>query len=89
MSVRFAAGLNQLVARVGAAAGRVERPILILHGEADPICSPIGSRKFYAGLAPPVAESSALRVYPELRHEIFQEPEREAIWQEMLDWLDK
>lgn len=89
MSARFAAGLNRLIARVGPAAGRVERPILILHGEADPICSPSGSRGFYAGLAPPVAEASALVIYPELRHEIFQEPERKKIWQDMLDWLDQ
>ncbi|MCP4906256.1 MAG: alpha/beta hydrolase [bacterium] len=89
MSTRFAAGLNQLVARVGAAAGRVERPMLILHGEADPICSPLGSQRFHAGLAFSLVDASALRIYPELRHEIFQEPEREEIWQEMLDWLDK
>jgi len=30
-----------------------------------------------------------LKLYPELRHEIFQEPERVEIWQEMLDWLDE
>jgi alpha-beta hydrolase superfamily lysophospholipase len=89
MSARFAAGLNQLVARVGPAAGRVERPILILHGEADPICSPLGSQRFHAGLTQRLAQTSALRIYPDLRHEIFQEPERKEIWQEMLDWLDK
>jgi alpha-beta hydrolase superfamily lysophospholipase len=89
MSARFAAGLNQLVARVGPAAGRVERPILILHGEADPICSPLGSQRFHTGLTQRLAQTSALRIYPDLRHEIFQEPERKEIWQEMLDWLDK
>ncbi len=89
MSARFAAGLSQWVARVAPAAGRVERPVLILHGGADPICSPLGSQRFHAGLAPPLAEVSGLRIYPDLRHEIFQEPEREEIWQEMLDWLDR
>lgn len=89
MSARFAAGLNQLVARVAGAAGHVERPVLLLHGEADPICAPSGSRAFHAGLAPGIAAQSPLRLYPELRHEIFQEPERETIWQEMLEWLDR
>ena len=34
-----------------------------------------------------MAEHSRLSVYPGLRHEIWNEPEREAIWQEILDWL--
>lgn len=87
MSARFAAGLSQLVTRVGSAAALVDRPVLMLHGGADPICAPQGSRAFHAGLAPAIASDSPLKLYPELRHEIFQEPEREEIWQEMLDWL--
>lgn len=89
MSARFAAGLNQLVPRVVAAAGRVERPVLVLHGGADPICSPEGSRAFHSGLDSGIAARSPLRLYPELRHEIFQEPERQQVWQEMLEWLDE
>ena len=89
MSARFAAGLNEAVARVGSAAALVDRPVLLLHGEADPICSPQGSRAFHAGLIPAVASRSPLRLYPELRHEIFQEPEREEIWQEILAWLEE
>lgn len=88
MSVRFAAGLNQMVERVAASAGSVERPMLILHGAEDWIASPLGSQQFFAGLNPQVAEASDLRVYPELRHEIFQEPEREEVWRDILDWLD-
>jgi len=87
MSARFAAGLFSMVEQVGRAASRVERPILILHGEADPICPVSGSRRFHAGLAPEIIKSSRLSVYPGLRHEIFNEPERETIWREMLAWI--
>lgn len=87
MSARFAAGLAAMVDEVARSASRVERPILILHGEADPICPVSGSRRFHAGLDPRIGKSSRLSVYPGLRHEIFNEPEREPIWQEMLDWL--
>ncbi len=89
MSARFAAGLFSMLGRVRDAADRIERPILILHGEADPICPAVGSRRFHAGLAPAIAERSGLSVYPSLRHEIWNEPERVAIWQDMLDWLGK
>ena len=88
MTTRFAAGMNQMLDRVSGAAGRVERPILVLHGGQDPMSAPSGSERFYAGLAGPISNESALKVYPELRHEIFNEPEREAVWQDVLAWLD-
>ena len=88
MTARFAAGLNRLVQRVGANAGRVEAPLMILHGEDDPISPAEGSRDFYAGLSEPVREASCLRVYPGLRHEIFNEPERVQVWQDVLSWID-
>lgn len=89
MTVRFAAGMNAMIDRTAAFAGRVERPMLILHGGLDPLAAPSGSEAFHAGLAPQIASESALKIYPELRHEIFNEPEREAVWQDMLDWLDR
>jgi len=87
MTARFAAGLFATVERTASAAARVARPILILHGGADPICPPEGSRRFHAGLDPTVARHSRLSIYPALRHEIFNEPEREAIFAEMHAWL--
>ncbi|MEZ4280182.1 MAG: alpha/beta hydrolase [Myxococcota bacterium] len=87
MSARFATGLFETVARMRDAADRIEKPILIQHGEADPICPVAGSRQFHAGLSPAIAERSRLSVYPALRHEIWNEPERQAIWQEIRDWL--
>ncbi|MCR9097878.1 MAG: lysophospholipase [bacterium] len=89
MTARFAAGMNATIDRTRAGASRVERPMLILHGGLDPLAAPSGSQAFHAGLSPQVASESELKVYPELRHEIFNEPEREAVWQDMLDWLDR
>jgi alpha-beta hydrolase superfamily lysophospholipase len=88
MTARFAAGMTAMVKMVAAAPQQVERPIMILHGEADSISPPGGSRQFYSGLAPAIADESALKLYPRLRHEIFNEPEREEVWQDILRWLD-
>jgi len=88
MSVRMAAGMSSMISVVSGAAGRIELPILILHGGADPICPSAGSRNLYAGLTEKIAEKSALQIYPELRHEIFQEPEREQVWQDVLKWIE-
>lgn len=88
MSARFAAGMMGMVDRAASAANRIERPMLLLHGGSDPISPMTGSRAFYERLPSSVAAASDLRIYPELRHEIFQEPERQQVWQEMLDWLE-
>ena len=87
MSARFAAGMMATLRSVRDAAERIDRPALILHGEVDPICPVAGSRTFHAGLSPAIAAASRLLIYPELRHEIFQEPERHRVWQDMLDWM--
>lgn len=88
MSVRFAAGMSSMISAVRGAADRIERPILILHGGADPISPPAGSRHLHAGLTDEIAKKSELQIYPDLRHEIFQEPEREQVWLDMLRWLE-
>jgi alpha-beta hydrolase superfamily lysophospholipase len=86
MTTSLGAELLTAAPRTAALAGEVAVPLLMLHGEADPICPAQGSRAFYAGLR---GSESALRVYPGLRHEIFNEPEREAIWQDLLGWLEE
>jgi alpha-beta hydrolase superfamily lysophospholipase len=88
MSVRFAAGMSSMVSAVRGAVDRIERPILILHGGDDSLSPPAGSRHLHAGLTDKIAKQSALQIYPELRHEIFQEPEREQVWQDMLRWIE-
>ena len=88
MSVRFAAGMSQMVDAIRVAPEQIERPILILHGGADPICPAEGSRQLFAELAPEIASRSAIEIYPDLRHEIFNEPERERIWQDMLRFVE-
>lgn len=87
MSARFAAGMMTMVKRMPTAAPQLNPPLMVLHGAADAISPPEGSQVLHAGLRPEVAEMSALRIYPELRHEIFNEPERAQIWQDMLNWL--
>ncbi len=86
MTTSLGAELLAAAPRTAARAGQVGVPLLVLHGEADPICSVDGSRGFHAGLRAP---GSALRTYPGLRHEIFNEPEREQIWQDLWTWLEE
>jgi alpha-beta hydrolase superfamily lysophospholipase len=52
--------------------------------EADPICPVQGSRSFQARVRAP---ASRLRTYAKLRHEIFNEPEHEDVFEDILEWI--
>ncbi len=71
------------IRRAAGGAAEIEVPMLLLHGEDDPICPAEGSRSFETGLA----SASELRIYPGLRHEIFNEPEHEAVFEDIAAWL--
>jgi len=83
MTLGLASELFGTIRRAAQGAADIEVPTLVLHGEDDPICPVEGSRSFANALAP----RSELRIYPGLRHEIFNEPEREAIFEDIADWL--
>jgi len=87
-SVAFGAAMNEAADHAFECAGRVRRPVLVLHGEDDPLCEAEGSRRFHEALPHDEVAGSELRIYPGLRHEIFNEPEREEIYGEVLDWIE-
>jgi alpha-beta hydrolase superfamily lysophospholipase len=84
MSVSLAAEIFDAGRRTLPGGADVRLPMLLLHGEADPLCPAAGSRTFYEQLGTP---GSDLRVYPGLRHEIFNEPEQESVFADLLEWL--
>jgi alpha-beta hydrolase superfamily lysophospholipase len=66
---------------------RLRVPTLLLHGEADRLCPPSGSEELFARLSREDLPGSGLQVFPDLRHELFNEPEREQIFAQMFDWM--
>ena len=83
MTLGLAAELFATIRGAAGGAAEIEVPMLLLHGEDDPICPIEGSRSFESELAAP----SELRTYPGLRHEIFNEPERETVFEDIDAWL--
>jgi pimeloyl-ACP methyl ester carboxylesterase len=65
-------------------AGTLRRPLLVLHGGADPVAAPGGARLIHgqAGSA-----DEALTIYDGLFHEIFNEPEHDAVLADVIGWL--
>lgn len=72
---------QRATAQLGA---QVSVPLLGLHGEDDPICPAAGTQRFMQDVRTP---ASACKVYPGLRHEIFNEPEREQVWLDVLRFV--
>jgi len=89
MSAALAAGMLERVVTTAASADQVEVPILLLHGEEDVLCPVASSRAFFKGLDPSIAVRSEIKTYPGLRHEIFNEPERDQVYQDLFDWVKK
>jgi alpha-beta hydrolase superfamily lysophospholipase len=90
MTVRLGAEMLASIERTASQASKVEVPLLLLHGEEDPLCPAQGSRDFHAGLtasATGSATGSAIEVFPKLRHEIFNEPEQETVFARLLEWV--
>jgi alpha-beta hydrolase superfamily lysophospholipase len=60
-------------------------PMLILHGGADVMTSPEGSKLLYENIR---STDKTLKIYPGLYHEIFNEPERAQVLADVLTWCE-
>lgn len=60
-------------------------PILLLHGTEDRLADIAGSRALQAGA---VGADVTARYYDGLYHEVFNEPERDRVIADLVDWLD-
>ena len=87
ISASMAAGMTERIVKTAASARLLGVPVLILHGEDDALCPVESSRNFYAELPKGVMGLSQLKTYPGLRHEIFNEPEREEVYDDLRLWL--
>ncbi len=66
-------------------APKIHLPILIQHGEADRLTAPAGSRYLFDNVA---SKDKRLKIYPGLFHEIYNEPERDAVLGDLIGWFD-
>jgi alpha-beta hydrolase superfamily lysophospholipase len=60
-------------------------PLLVLHGGADVIATPAGARMVYARAG---SIDKTLMVYDGLYHEIFNEPEKEKVLDDVVTWIE-
>ena len=82
---RLAGELLSAIQRITAEAGKITLPIIIVQGAEDILVDPAGAQMLYdkANCA-----DKTLKIYDELYHEVFNEPERDLVLKDVEDWLE-
>jgi alpha-beta hydrolase superfamily lysophospholipase len=73
------------MAGLQADAAGIRLPMLMLHGDADVLTSPDGSRYLHHHIS---STDKTLIIYPGLYHEILNEPERQDVLDQILSWCE-
>lgn len=83
---------SDLLAMAGEATTRAQKaialvriPLLVLHGTEDKLCSLEGANHVHVQCN---ATDKTLRAYKGLYHEILNEPERDEVLRDIVEWLD-
>ncbi|MEL6149042.1 MAG: lysophospholipase [Chloroflexota bacterium] len=85
LRVRTTLGILGTVRHIRANLTDITLPMLIMHGEGDRIVDASGSVALYNGIS---SADKQLHLYPELYHELVNEPERDMVLADMVNWLD-
>jgi lysophospholipase len=84
ITCRFAAEMLKTLRRLPSQMPEIKLPILVMHGTADRLGEPEGSRLLYDRAG---SKDKTLKLYQGFYHEIFNEPEREQVLSDMEGWL--
>jgi alpha-beta hydrolase superfamily lysophospholipase len=83
---RIALWILRSIERLQAEAGEFDTPILLLQGTGDKIVPPEGSKIFYERVR---SADKTLKLYDGAYHELLYEPEKQAVLDDISDWLGK
>ena len=73
------------MAAAQAGAPKIMLPILLQHGDKDSLAAVAGSQYLFDHVG---SADKTLKIYPGLFHEIYNEPEREAVLDDLISWFD-
>ena len=85
VSAGAAMGLMRAGEKLDSFSGDLSVPFLLMHGEEDLVTSFPASKAF----ADRAGGDLTFKPWPEMRHEIHNEPEQQAVFQYTMDWIKK
>lgn len=84
-TARLSTEVTRVIERVQSRAGDLKVPLLILHGSADRMVPPDGSREFFAKVRYPDRE---LREYPDAYHGLFADVNQQEVLSDVERWVE-
>ena len=86
--VRARTGAEALstVRRLMSRLGSIRMPVLVMHGTQDRLASPDGAKLVADNVT---SDDVTLKLYPGLYHEIFNEPEKDDVLDDVAKWLER
>ena len=85
-TARISNEINNAIALVEKGGSKIKLPLLLLHGGADRLCDPSWSQYLHDLVS---SQDKKLIIYDGLYHEIYNEPEADAVFADLLNWLEK
>ncbi len=85
MRIRLGVEINRAAGQARAGVSTLTMPLLVMHGAADAYVNPSGSQLAYERAG---SSDKTLKVYPNLRHEIMNEPEKYEVLADIAAWLE-
>jgi acylglycerol lipase len=85
ITARLGAEMLEAMERITAQARRIRLPLLVLQGGADKLVHPDGARLLHERAG---STDKTLRIYEGLYHEVYNEPEHEAVLADVQGWIE-
>jgi alpha-beta hydrolase superfamily lysophospholipase len=84
-AARTAVELLGAIGRIQEHMGELSVPVLALHGEADTVTPPSGSKQLIERAQ---SKDKTLKLYPNLVHDLIHEPEKEQVIGDVVKWMN-
>lgn len=86
MHAGTATAVIQAIRTIQARMEAIALPLLLLHGTSDSLTEPEGSSQLYQRAGSP---DKTLKLYEGLYHEVLNEPEKEQVLADLIEWLNR
>ncbi|MEK6324655.1 MAG: lysophospholipase [Acidobacteriota bacterium] len=86
VSAKWFAEATRAMQEVAERASQITTPVLVMHGTEDRLASVEATRRVFERIA---SSDKELVIYPGFYHELFNEPEKQEVFERVTEWLDK
>jgi alpha-beta hydrolase superfamily lysophospholipase len=86
VSTKWFAEATRAMHEVAERADQITAPVLVMHGTEDRLASVDATRRLFERIA---GSDKELVIYPGFYHELFNEPDKQEVFERVTGWLDK